>query len=122
MICCFQSHLRELYVFTIYSLYFQCRLLSVPSPVTEWLSVFLHNPSFVAPQVSARPSVREVLSSIPSDTTSFSFNFSLLHTCQLSRIIWEFPELIRHRSLALLYGSPYLPDKVIFRAFVCLTV
>ena len=83
--------------FTLSS-YFQCRLLSVTSPVTEWLSsgpisgVFLHNPSFVAQLVSAWPSVREVPSSIPGNTTSFSFNFSPLHTCQLSRIIWESPE------------------------------
>ena len=79
------------------SLYFQCRLLSVTSPVIEWLSsgpisgVFLHNPSFVAQLVSAWPSVREVPSSIPGNTTSFSFNFSPLHTCQLSRIIWRSP-------------------------------
>ena len=83
--------------FTLSS-YFQCRLLSVTSPVTEWLSsapisgVSLHNPSFVAQLVSAWPSVREVPSSIPGNTTSFSFNFSPLHTCQLSRIIWESPE------------------------------
>ena len=83
--------------FTLSS-YFQCRLLSVTSPVTEWLSsgpisgLFLHNPSFVAQLVSAWPSVREVPSSIPGNTTSFSFNFSPLHTCQLSRIIWESPE------------------------------
>ena len=82
--------------FTLSS-YFQCRLLSVTSPVTEWLSsgpisgVFLHNPSFVAQLVSAWPSVREVPSSIPGNTTSFSFNFSPLHTCQLSRIIWKSP-------------------------------
>ena len=34
------------------------------------------------------------------------------YTCQLSRI--------RHRSPALPYRSPYLPDKIIFWAFLCL--
>ena len=36
------------------------------------------------------------------------------HSCQLSRI--------QHRSPALLYWSPYLPDKLIFWAFLCLSL
>ena len=38
--------------------------------------------------------------------------FAYTHTCQLSRI--------QHQSPALPYGSPYLPDKIIFWAFLCL--
>ena len=48
-----------------------------------------------------------------SDSNAYlNISFGLMHTCQLSRIIWESP--------ALLYGSPYLPDKIIFRALLCL--
>ena len=38
--------------------------------------------------------------------------FNLFQTCQVSRI--------RHRSPSLPYRSPYLPDKIIFWAFLCL--
>ena len=37
-----------------------------------------------------------------------------IHTCQLSQI--------QHQSPGLLYGPPYLPDKVIFWAFLCLSL
>ena len=37
-----------------------------------------------------------------------------MHTCQLSQI--------RHQSRALPYGSPYLPHKIIFWAFLCLSL
>ena len=40
--------------------------------------------------------------------------FNLFQTCQVSRI--------RHRSPSLPYRSPYLPDKIIFWAFLCLSL
>ena len=47
---------------------------------------------------------------------NFSFNQSSKqeHTCQ--------PSWIRHQSPGLPYGSPYLPDKIIFWAFLCLSL
>ena len=96
-------------MFTIYSLYFQCRLLSMLSPVTEWLSsvvfFFAIHPSWhswlVCGLRCVRSRVRSPVTPHPSVSTSL-----------LSVYMPTLPEYlgvsrIRHRSPALPYGSPW---------------
>ena len=68
---------------------------------------------FMLKPFSVNKENKETLPSNKSASYSNAYlniSFGLMHTCQLSRIIWESP--------ALLYGSPYLPDKIIFRALL----
>ena len=70
---------------------------------------------FMLKPFSVNKENKETLPSNKSASYSNAYlniSFGLMHTCQLSRIIWESP--------ALLYGSPYLPDKIIVRALLCL--